>query len=58
MGAAVTQDGTDMGGAYLLLHVAHLKIPRHILFVDDFPITVTGKVQKFAMREQTVLLLK
>lgn len=47
-----------MGGAYLLLHVAHLKIPRHILFVDDFPITVTGKVQKFAMREQTVLLLK
>lgn len=38
--------------------IAHFKIPRHILFVDSFPMTVTGKVQKFAMREQTVQLLK
>lgn len=31
--------------------IAHFKIPRHVRFVDSFPTTVTGKVQKFAMRE-------
>ena len=38
--------------------IAHYKIPRHILFVDAFPMTVTGKVQKFAMRERTLEYLK
>ncbi|WP_431026285.1 hypothetical protein [Halomonas sp. H5] len=29
------------------------KIPRHVVkFVDDFPMTVTGKIQKFKMREE------
>jgi fatty-acyl-CoA synthase len=32
--------------------IAHFKIPRYIKFVDEFPMTVTGKVQKFAMRER------
>jgi fatty-acyl-CoA synthase len=31
--------------------IAHYKIPRYIRFVDGFPMTITGKVQKFAMRE-------
>jgi len=31
--------------------IARYKIPRYIRFVDDYPMTVTGKVQKFAMRE-------
>jgi fatty-acyl-CoA synthase len=31
--------------------IAHYKIPRYVRFVDAFPTTVTGKVQKFAMRE-------
>jgi fatty-acyl-CoA synthase len=31
--------------------IAHFKTPRHIKFVDDFPMTITGKVQKFRMRE-------
>jgi fatty-acyl-CoA synthase len=31
--------------------IAHYKIPRHIRFVSEFPMTITGKVQKFAMRE-------
>lgn len=31
--------------------IAHFKIPRHIRFVDEFPMTVTGKIQKFAMRD-------
>jgi fatty-acyl-CoA synthase len=31
--------------------IAHYKIPRYIRFVSEFPMTITGKVQKFAMRE-------
>jgi fatty-acyl-CoA synthase len=31
--------------------ITHFKIPRHVRFVDSFPMTVTGKVQKFVMRE-------
>jgi fatty-acyl-CoA synthase len=32
--------------------IAHFKIPKHIRFTDEFPMTVTGKVQKFRMREK------
>ncbi|WP_313740237.1 AMP-binding protein [Pseudomonas sp.] len=31
--------------------IAHFKVPRHFRFVEQFPTTVTGKVQKFRMRE-------
>ncbi|MGK3119362.1 AMP-binding protein [Pseudomonas corrugata] len=34
--------------------IAHFKVPRHFIFVEEFPMTVTGKVQKFRMRELTV----
>jgi fatty-acyl-CoA synthase len=34
--------------------IAHYKVPRYIKFVDAFPMTVTGKVQKFKMRETAV----
>jgi fatty-acyl-CoA synthase len=34
--------------------IAHYKIPRHIRIVESFPSTVTGKVQKFAMREAMI----
>ena len=34
--------------------IAHYKIPYHIRFVDGFPMTVTGKIQKFLMREAMV----
>ncbi|MGH6964695.1 MAG: AMP-binding protein [Phenylobacterium sp.] len=34
--------------------IAHYKIPRHIRFVEAFPTTVTGKVQKFVMREAMI----
>ena len=37
--------------------IAHYKIPRFIRFVDAFPMTVTGKIQKFLIREQMVALL-
>ncbi|MFJ1340118.1 AMP-binding protein [Pseudomonas caricapapayae] len=34
--------------------IAHFKTPRHFRFVDEFPMTVTGKVQKFKMREISI----
>ena len=34
--------------------IAHYKIPRHIRFVTEFPMTVTGKMQKYLMREAMV----
>src|SRR3954469_306576 len=34
--------------------IAHFKVPRYVRFVDEFPMTVTGKVQKFKMRDAAV----
>ena len=34
--------------------IAHYKVPRYIRFVDAFPMTVTGKIQKFRIREEMV----
>jgi len=34
--------------------IAHYKVPKHIRFVDELPMTVTGKVQKFVMRERMI----
>ncbi len=34
--------------------IAHFKIPRYIKFVDDFPMTVSGKIQKYKMREDSI----
>jgi fatty-acyl-CoA synthase len=39
-------------------NIAHFKIPRYIRFVDEFPMTVTGKLQKFKMREEMIKLLE
>ncbi|HOB47632.1 MAG TPA: AMP-binding protein [Zoogloea sp.] len=38
--------------AYCQGQIAHYKIPRYIRFVEGFPMTVTGKIQKFQIREQ------
>jgi len=32
--------------------IAHFKVPRYVLDVDEFPMTVTGKIQKYMLREQ------
>ena len=37
--------------AYCEGKIAHYKVPRYVRFSDEFPMTVTGKVQKFKMRE-------
>jgi fatty-acyl-CoA synthase len=34
--------------------IAHFKVPRYVKLVDAFPMTVTGKVQKFKMREESI----
>jgi fatty-acyl-CoA synthase len=34
--------------------IAHFKVPRYVRFVDEFPMTVTGKIQKFAIRDQMI----
>jgi fatty-acyl-CoA synthase len=34
--------------------LAHYKIPRYVMVVDEFPMTVTGKVRKVEMREKSV----
>ncbi len=40
--------------AFCKARIAHFKIPRHFKFVDEFPMTVTGKIQKFRMREISI----
>ena len=37
--------------------IAHYKIPRYVMFVHDFPMSVSGKIQKFRMREDSVRIL-
>jgi fatty-acyl-CoA synthase len=37
--------------------IAHYKVPRYVHIADDFPMTVTGKVQKYKMREVAIELL-
>ena len=34
--------------------ITHFKVPHYIRFVDDYPMTVTGKIMKFKMREAMI----
>jgi fatty-acyl-CoA synthase len=51
----VLRPGTSATAAELRQHcegeIAHYKIPRYFEFVEEFPMTVTGKIQKFIMRD-------
>jgi fatty-acyl-CoA synthase len=40
--------------AFCVGKIAHYKVPRYVHFTDGFPMTVTGKVQKFKMREASI----
>jgi len=42
----------DEAKAFCKDKIAHFKVPLYVRFVDEYPMTVTGKVQKFVMREQ------
>jgi len=50
-GAALTSDEVR---AYCQGKIAHYKVPRYVHFTDSFPMTVTGKVQKYKMREASI----
>lgn len=43
----------DAVRAYATGRLAHYKIPRHVLLVEEFPMTVTGKVRKVEMRQES-----
>jgi fatty-acyl-CoA synthase len=47
-GATLTEEEVR---AFCRDQISHYKIPRHVRFVDEFPMTVTGKMQKYLMRE-------
>jgi fatty-acyl-CoA synthase len=50
-GASLTEDEVKQ---FCRGQIAHFKVPRYVKFVDSFPMTVTGKVQKFKMRETAI----
>jgi fatty-acyl-CoA synthase len=58
MAWVVARDGAELTEAGLREfcqgQIAHYKIPRYVKFVDSFPMTVTGKVQKYKMRETAI----
>jgi fatty-acyl-CoA synthase len=51
-------EGATIDGDGLREHcrgkIAHYKVPRHVVVCDGFPLTVTGKVQKFKLRDQAI----
>ncbi|MEI8171269.1 MAG: AMP-binding protein [Rhodoferax sp.] len=53
-GQSLTEDEVR---AFCKGQIAHYKVPRHIRFVSAFPMTVTGKIQKFKIREEMKLQL-
>ncbi len=53
-GASLTED--EVRG-FCRGQIAHYKIPRHVRFVESFPMTVTGKMQKYLMRAEMERLL-
>jgi fatty-acyl-CoA synthase len=50
-GAALTEGGVR---DFCRDRIAHYKVPRYVKFVDAFPMTVTGKVQKYKLREAAI----
>ena len=52
------RDGVELSAAdiraYCADQITHFKVPSIVRFVDEFPMTVTGKIQKFKMRDATV----
>ena len=46
--------GADEIRSFCKGRIADFKVPRYVKFVDSFPMTVTGKIQKFKMRESSI----
>ncbi|MCC7549988.1 MAG: AMP-binding protein [Methanobacterium sp.] len=43
---------------YSITKIARYKVPKHVFIVDEFPLTASGKIQKFILRDQAVELVK
>jgi fatty-acyl-CoA synthase len=58
MAWVLPRPGAELGPETLRDHcrgrIAHFKVPRYFKLVDSFPMTVTGKVQKYKMREEAI----
>ncbi|WP_319507705.1 AMP-binding protein [uncultured Methanolobus sp.] len=58
----IPEEGTELTEEdvrdYSLSKIARYKVPKHVFFVDDYPLTASGKVQKFKLRDLAVELLK
>jgi fatty-acyl-CoA synthase len=56
--SVILRDGASLTEAELREYcggkIAHYKVPRYVTFVDTFPMTVTGKVQKYKMRDAAI----
>ena len=50
-GSSVTANSVQ---AYAKSRLAYYKVPKFVKFVDSYPLTVTGKIQKFELRNQSV----
>ncbi len=50
-GASLTEEELK---AFCRGKITYFKIPHYVKFVDAFPMTVTGKIQKFLMRKQSI----
>jgi fatty-acyl-CoA synthase len=52
------RDGSNLSEddviAYCKGRIAHFKVPRYVRFTSEFPMTVTGKIQKYRLREQAI----
>ena len=53
-GATMSRDDV---AAFCSGRIAHFKVPRYVHITDDFPMTVTGKIKKYRMREISIDLL-
>jgi fatty-acyl-CoA synthase len=53
-----TREGSDLSETDVIEFctgsIAHFKVPRYVRFTDEYPMTVTGKIQKFKLREQAI----
>lgn len=53
-GADLTEDDIR---DYSVSKIARYKVPKHVFIVDEFPLTTSGKIQKYKLREMAVELL-
>ena len=44
--------------SYVKEHLSHHLVPKYVFFVDEYPVTSSGKVQKFKLREEGEKLVK